>query len=104
MVDLYSKPGLEGVKFMQLPVDSIFNDYQLIFSLKSNIDYRAHAPVYENEAQFQEGASTNTMNLDGEKFQELLDLYPQTAMNLKLRALEKRSIFMYYKNKACVRK
>lgn len=43
------------------------------------------------------------MNLDGEKFVELLDLYPQTAMNLKLRALEKRSIFMYYKNKACVR-
>lgn len=31
MVDLYSKNGLEGVKFMQLPVDSIFNDYQLIF-------------------------------------------------------------------------
>lgn len=44
------------------------------------------------------------MNLDGEKFSELLDLYPQTAMNLKLRGLEKRSIFMYYKNKAEVRK
>ena len=104
MVDLYSKQGLEGVKFMQLPVDSIFNDYQLICGLKSNIDYRAHTPLYENEKQFQEGSAVSTMNLDGEKFAELLDLYPQTAMNLKLRALEKRSIFMYYKNKACVRK
>lgn len=103
-VDLYSKPGLEGVKFMQLPVDSIFNDYQLIYNLKSNIDYRGHTPVYENESQFQKGNVTNTMNLASEKFAELLDLYPQTATNLKLRALEKRSIFMYYKNKACVRK
>jgi len=39
------------------------------------------------------------MNLDGGKFQELLDLYPDTADNLKLRALEKRSIYCYYKHK-----
>lgn len=39
------------------------------------------------------------MNLDGEKFQDLLALYPDTAENLKLRALEKRSIYCYYKNK-----
>jgi len=31
-------------------------------------------------------------------------LYPETAQNLKLRALEKRSIFMYYKNKVNKRK
>lgn len=41
-----------------------------------------------------------TMNLEGGKFQELIELYPETAENLKLRALEKRSIFMYYKNKS----
>ena len=39
------------------------------------------------------------MNLDKDKFEELLELYPQTRENLRLRALEKRSIFMYYKNK-----
>ena len=39
------------------------------------------------------------MNLDKEKFAELLELYPQTKENLRLRALEKRSIFIYYKNK-----
>ncbi len=43
------------------------------------------------------------MNLDADKFQELLELYPETAENLKLRALEKRSIFMYYKRKAGLR-
>ena len=35
----------------------------------------------------------------GDKFLDLLELYPDTKENLKLRALEKRSIFMYYKNK-----
>lgn len=30
----------------------------------------------------------------------MLELYPETCQNLKLRALEKRSIFVYYKNKA----
>ena len=40
-----------------------------------------------------------TMNLDAEIFQDLLELYTETAENLKLRALEKRSIFCYYKHK-----
>ena len=72
--------------------------------MKSNIDYRAYTPPYENEAKFQAGDNfTNTMNLDSEKFEELLDLYEETAKNLKLRALEKRSIFMYYKNKMLMR-
>ena len=39
------------------------------------------------------------MNLEDEKYADLLELYPETAKNLKLRALEKRSIFIYYKNK-----
>ena len=39
------------------------------------------------------------MNYEDEKFLDLLELYPETAKNLKLRALEKRSIFIYYKNK-----
>lgn len=43
------------------------------------------------------------MNLNGDKFQDLLELYHETAENLKLRALEKRSIFMYYKNKVMKR-
>ena len=88
---------------MQLPTDSIFNDYQLIFKLKSNIHYKAFTPIYVDEKQFNNSENTRTMNLDAEKFEELLDLYPSTAENLKLRALEKRSIFMYYKEKVTKR-
>ena len=40
------------------------------------------------------------MNLASDIFQDLLELYPETAQNLKLKSLEKRSIFMYYKHKA----
>ena len=40
------------------------------------------------------------MNCESEKFHELIELYPETAKNLKMRALEKRCIFMYYKKKA----
>ena len=39
------------------------------------------------------------MNIQAETFRDLLDLYPKTAENLKLRSLEKRSIYMYYKRK-----
>ena len=54
--------------------------------------------MYENERQMNSTEfQTRTMNLDGEKFQDLLELYPETAENLKLRSLEKRSIVMYYK-------
>ena len=40
------------------------------------------------------------MNLKAEKLLELMDLYPETTKSLKMKALEKRSIFMYYKRKA----
>lgn len=64
-VDLYCT---SGQKFMSLPVESIFNDYQLIFKTKSNISYKSYSPIYENEKQFREGNMTRTMNLEGEKF------------------------------------
>ncbi len=90
----------QGTKFMELPPDSIFNDYQLLFNIKSNITFKSWTPMYINEKQMHSDENrTRTMNLDGEKFQELLELYPETCENLKLRALEKRSIFMYYKDK-----
>lgn len=90
-----------GNKFMVMPVDSVFNDYNLLFKLKSNIQYKSFSPPYSNEEEMQSDESkTMTMNLEGDKFHELVALYPETAENLKLRALEKRSIFMYYKNKA----
>ena len=44
-----------------------------------------------------------TMNINRETFSNLVELYPETAKNLQLRALEKRSIFMYYKQKSQIR-
>ena len=98
MVDLYSK---KSHKFMQLPPHSMFNDYQIMFGLKSNINFKSWSPTFVNDQQIsQPEFKTRTMNLDAEIFKDLLELYPETAKNLKLRALEKRSIFIYYKNKA----
>ena len=85
---------------MVLPLHSIFNDYQLLFNLKSNISFKAHTPTFRKEEDLLAIENQiRTMNLTREHFEELLDLYPDTAENLKLRALEKRSIFMYYKHK-----
>ena len=97
MVDMFN---YHNTKFMQLPPDCLFNDYQLLFGLKSNITYKSYAPPFLTEKQFKKETNfTRTMNLAADKFLDLLELYPDTKENLKLRALEKRSIFMYYKNK-----
>lgn len=104
IVDLISK---NKNKFMQLPPHSMFNDYQIMFGLKSNIKFKSWSPVFENEVQLSQSElenKTRTMNLDAQVLRDLLELYPETAKNLKLRALEKRSIFVYYKNKADMRR
>ena len=49
-VELFSK---DQNKFMTLPVDSLFNDYNLLFGLKSNIEYKSFSPEYVDEAQMQ---------------------------------------------------
>ena len=35
--------------FMRLPPNCIFNDYQLLFDLKSNIAFKSWIPEYKNE-------------------------------------------------------
>jgi hypothetical protein len=41
----------DGQKFMQLPCDSMFNEYVLLFKLKSNIKFKAFSPTFSNEDQ-----------------------------------------------------
>ena len=90
-----------GKKFMILPAHSIFNDYLLMFGLKSNITFQATKPILNKNSDANASENlTRTMNLDCDTFQNLLELYPETAENLKLKSLEKRSIYMYYKSKA----
>lgn len=102
-VDMTTK---DEEKFMHLPPGSIFNDYTLLFDLKSNIGFKAYQPVFTSLKQEQstDDNLTVTMNIEADKFNELKELYPETCENLKLRSLEKRSIFMYYKNKVIQRK
>jgi len=39
----------DGSKFMHLPPGSIFNDYPLLFGLKSNIGFKAYTPVFVDQ-------------------------------------------------------
>ena len=102
-VEMFTKGGN---KFLVLPQGSIFNDYQVLFDLKSNIAYNAWQPDSINndsKMKLNEHYHTKTMNIDCDKFNDLCELYRETAENLKLRALEKRSIYMYYKRKTELR-
>ena len=65
-VDMFTR---QGSKFMMLPPDSLFNDYQLLFKLKSNITYKSWTPMFQTERQMLLAENeTRTMNLNGEKF------------------------------------
>ena len=49
MVDMFN---YHNTKFMQLPPDCLFNDYQILFGLKSNITFKSYAPPFLTEKQF----------------------------------------------------
>ena len=47
-VDLFTR---RGQKFMHLSRNSIFNDYQSMFKLKSNIEFKAYTPPVESKTK-----------------------------------------------------
>ena len=47
---------------------------------------------------------TITMQLKKEVFDSLIELYPETAKNIRMRGLEKRDVYMYYLERAQARK
>jgi hypothetical protein len=59
--------------FMFLPQHSIFGDYQIICDLKSNIVFKTS----------KRQSSTRFMCVSKKVFQNLCDLFPVTAINLK---------------------
>lgn len=79
---------------MSLPEGSIFGDYQVFYDLNSNMIIKTF--------------SDDDMSIPLSKFmgvqrgvvEELCELYPKTAENLKQRALEKRHVYMHYMRKA----
>ena len=70
--------------FMYLPQYSIFGDYQIICDLKSNIVYKTKVADKEQHHQ------VRFMCVHKKVFNNLCDLFPVTAENIKQRGLEKR--------------
>jgi len=68
----------------QLPQFSYIGDWQLLFNLKSIYNYKSYC---EPEQEYE---PTRIMCLKKSKFLNLCSLYPRTAANFKLRALERR--------------
>ena len=58
------------IRFMQLPPCSIFNDYTLLFNLKSNILFKSYSPPFKTlrKKVIQPQNITVTMNIEAEKF------------------------------------
>ena len=91
----------EDYKFMTLPKGGVFGDYQVAFNLKSFMTLKGPPnPVHiEKTKRAKEYVVCTTMNCEDEVFRDLLELYEDTAVNVKIRALEKREVFMYYLQK-----
>ena len=97
----------DGLTFMRLPPNSLFGDYQLIFKLRSNIRFVA---AVEKQKSFSKDSKVDqiqpnimTMQCKEEVFDDLCELYPETAANIKMRGLEKRDVFKYYMDLAKAR-
>lgn len=83
-----------GNTFMRLSDGNVFGDYQIINDLTSNIIFKVgFKEDSENEGQ---GLNSKFMGCERGVVEDLCDLYPKTAENLKMRSLEKRAIYLYY--------
>ena len=90
----------EGTLFMILPKYGVYGDYVAAFGLKSLAGLKG-PPNHDKKLDPKvENFTCLTMNCDKEVFQDLLELYEDTAENIKIRALEKREVIMYYLHKA----
>lgn len=93
---------------MRLPPKSLFGDYQVIFKLRSNIHFTAkiEAPRSLGPDSKQDAVQPPVMTMQCKEsvFNDLCELYPETAANIRMRALEKRDVFSYYMQIAKARK
>lgn len=83
--------------FMALPTNGVFGDFNVAFEARSMCSLRG-PPVPDSVIvpPNAEIFTCRTMQCDAEIFTELMELYPDTAENIKIRALEKREVLMYY--------
>ena len=99
-VELFSYPN--DIKFMELPENTVFGEYQVIFNLKSNIVYKTRpdlrwdSTVSAEELKENDDFRTIFMCVSDEVFSHLCELYPATAEMIRSMALEKREVTLLF--------
>ena len=83
---------------MVLPTNSYFGDFQILFDLKSNLIYKTHEQPLNNDKHQEQLPDILFMCVEKKKIQQLCNLFPQTAENIKERARERRIRFMQQKS------
>ncbi len=99
MVEVYNNENDEINKekpILYLPKYSYFGDYQILYNLKSNIVFKtlAHTPADKTSTVAEPMPDIYFMCIAKDILNDLCDLFPQTADNIKRRSLERRHRFM----------
>ena len=85
---------------MILPSKSVFGDFNCAFNTKTLVSLRGQErPDGVIDVPGRDIFTCTTMNCPKDVFEDLMDLYPDTAENIKIRSLEKREVVMYYLQK-----
>lgn len=103
LVEVFNNENDEKDKetpILYLPKYSYFGDYQILYELKSNLVFKTVASSQDDKKN---GTTEKTpevifMCIKQEDLLNLCALFPQTAENIKKRALERRHRFMIQKN------
>lgn len=103
LVEVFNNENDEHIKekpILYLPKFSYFGDYQILFNLKSNIVFKTLAHTTDDKKGMSNEPMPDIIFMCIEKklLLEFCDLFPQTAENIKRRALERRKRFMKQKN------
>ena len=80
--------------FMALPPGKTFGDYQILFDLFPNFDFKTYVPQDETDRHSFQDIEYSVMCLSTKVMKHLCWLYPSTAMSLKYRALDRRNYFL----------
>ena len=99
LVEVFNNENDEVLKekpILYLPKYSYFGDYQILYNLKSNIVFKtlAHTPDDKKVGMSEPMPDIIFMCIGKDVLNELCDLFPQTAENIKRRSLERRHRFM----------
>jgi len=84
---------------LYLPKYSYFGDYQILYNLKSNLRFKTIKKFPEDLRGPLQDQLIYFMCVKAEKLNEFCELFPQTAENIKRKALERRRRFL--QQRAC---